>query len=171
MKKQSGFTLIELLLVLAIIGIISAIAIPAILSQRDNAKDKSCIANVSNIFGGLVSAADLWSEDNGPILTVNNFVSILGTSAETSKVPEVWRATNPWKPSTSAYDATAGKIAVEDDNTGKAALAAVSNDNLGQVMFGFYPGDASVSAAVMTKKAGIKTGTDKGKFVKVQGLG
>ena len=38
MKKQSGFTLIELLLVLAIIGIISAIAIPALLGQRERAK-------------------------------------------------------------------------------------------------------------------------------------
>ena len=38
MKKQSGFTLIELLLVLAIIGIISAIAIPALLGQRARAR-------------------------------------------------------------------------------------------------------------------------------------
>ena len=38
MKKQSGFTLIELLLVLAIIGIISAIAIPSFLGQRRRAR-------------------------------------------------------------------------------------------------------------------------------------
>ena len=38
MRKQSGVTLIELLLVLAIIGIISAIAIPSFLGQRHRAR-------------------------------------------------------------------------------------------------------------------------------------
>ena len=49
MKKQSGFTLIELLLVLAIIGIISAIAIPALLGQREKAKAKATQSLVGNI--------------------------------------------------------------------------------------------------------------------------
>lgn len=38
MKNQKGFTLIELLLVLAIIGIISAIAIPSYMGQRRRAR-------------------------------------------------------------------------------------------------------------------------------------
>ena len=58
MKKQSGFTLIELLLVLAIIGIISAIAIPALLSQRARARDKASISNLDGRIGDLVGQWD-----------------------------------------------------------------------------------------------------------------
>ncbi len=60
MKRQSGFTLIELLLVLAIIGIISAIAVPALLGQRERArmqatKDNTtaCIADLTSTLGEL----------------------------------------------------------------------------------------------------------------------
>jgi prepilin-type N-terminal cleavage/methylation domain-containing protein len=58
MKKQSGFTLIELLLVLAIIGIISAIAIPALLSQRARARDKASIENMVGAVNDLVGQYD-----------------------------------------------------------------------------------------------------------------
>jgi prepilin-type N-terminal cleavage/methylation domain-containing protein len=60
MKNQKGFTLIELLLVVAIIGILSGVAIPALIGQRERTRAvataetaKSVIAEIThqNNFG------------------------------------------------------------------------------------------------------------------------
>ena len=75
MKKQSGFTLIELLLVLAIIGIISAIAIPALLGQRERAKAKAVGSMVANVTGECARVNDALRDAGGTAPTASAVVT------------------------------------------------------------------------------------------------
>jgi general secretion pathway protein G len=69
-RNQKGFTLIELLIVVAIIGIIAAIAIPNLLNAIDRGKQKRTMADLRS----LGTAVESYSIDNNqyPIATAMN---------------------------------------------------------------------------------------------------
>jgi type IV pilus assembly protein PilA len=59
-SDEGGFTLIELLVVVLIIGILSAIAIPAFLSQTNKANDSAAKTQV----GALQTTIETWASEN-----------------------------------------------------------------------------------------------------------
>ncbi|MDP4495202.1 prepilin-type N-terminal cleavage/methylation domain-containing protein [Vibrio cholerae] len=74
-KQQQGFTLIELMIVVAIIGVLAAIAVPAYKDYVTKSEASSAIATLK----ALQTPAELLYQENGN-LTVSNALAALGTS-------------------------------------------------------------------------------------------
>src|SRR2546429_536975 len=73
MRKERGFTLIELLIVVAILGIVAAVAIPNMLNSIDRSRQKKTMADMRSIANAL----EQYSIDNNyyPIASSQTIVS------------------------------------------------------------------------------------------------
>ena len=82
-KKQNGFTLIELMVVVAIVGVLTAVGLPELSKAQDRAKDSAAVATLTNaakecslslIVNG--DATDYADSDGAPINP--NFADVSG---------------------------------------------------------------------------------------------
>ena len=97
MKKKSGFTLVEIMIVVAIIALLTAIAIPAFLKYRQDAQASLCVNNLRLIKHGKATLAIKynWTNGVGDLNTTDNFGHDWGATAATQDA-QWWTLLDPY---------------------------------------------------------------------------
>ena len=84
-SRKAGFTLVEIMIVVAIIGLLAAIAIPNFIKARATSQQNACINNLRQIDGAIDEWALETGQSNtdpvGNITTVSAYLKLNSSSS------------------------------------------------------------------------------------------
>jgi len=86
--NKKGFTLVEIMIVVAIIGLLAAIAIPNFIKARNQARKNICISNMRTLYHALEEYMIDLNEPTGLTIAVSSDASaLIGTTDYVKEVP------------------------------------------------------------------------------------
>lgn len=84
---NDGFTLIEIIVVIVILGLLAAVAVPKILGRTDEARVVKATLDIETIKGAL----KLYKLDNGGYPLTDQGLEALTTPPTTEPIPKKWK--------------------------------------------------------------------------------
>lgn len=84
--KRNQFTLVEIMIVVAIIGLLAAIAIPSFINARNTSRKNACINNLRQIDGAKEQWALANNKSSGDAVT-NDFAALVGANGYIKATP------------------------------------------------------------------------------------
>jgi type II secretion system protein G len=110
MLRKKGFTLVEIMIVVAIIGLLAAIAIPNFMGARTSARTQACIANLKQIQGAI----QIYALDNNlsDTATAPTAAALAATGGYLKKEPICPSGTTSYATTTVSADPTCPNVAV-----------------------------------------------------------
>ena len=153
-NNNKGFTLAELLIVVAIIAVLTAIAIPVFTTQLEKSREATDAANMRSVYAevmtSMLTETEPGTTDNGVTITVAGGIVTATKDYTTQQAVAGW-ITNP-KP-------IIGDLQLTDDEAPAKGPVTITASSDGAVSIGGVTGGTSTGGSGGSSSGSGSTGT------------